>query len=82
MPPLVSKMVGVRIQRGQKVRLETPGGGGYGNALSRDPQAVARDVRLGFVGVESARKDYGVELDADGNPDTEKTRTLRAGAAR
>ncbi len=80
-PPLVSKMVGVQIGRGQRVRLETPGGGGYGKAFSRDPQAVARDVRLGFVGAASARDDYGVELDADGNPDMEKTRTLRAGAA-
>jgi N-methylhydantoinase B len=49
-PPLVSKMVGIRLARGQRVRLETPGGGGYGPAAERDrPRLVARDRRLGYV---------------------------------
>jgi N-methylhydantoinase B len=29
-PPLASKMRGIRLDRGRAVRLETPGGGGYG----------------------------------------------------
>lgn len=48
-PPLVSKMVGIKLHRGQKVRLETPGGGGYGPPAKRDAKAHARDVVLGFV---------------------------------
>ncbi len=48
-PPMVSKMVGIRITRGQRLRLETPGGGGYGDPAKRDPEAVDRDRRLGYV---------------------------------
>ena len=48
-PPMASKVVGVKLVRGQRVRLETPGGGGWGNPASRAPEAIARDVRLGYV---------------------------------
>ena len=48
-PPMASKVVGVKLVRGQRVRLETPGGGGWGDAAARAPEAVARDVRLGYV---------------------------------
>ena len=58
-PALVSKQVGMRLARGDRVRLETPGGGGYGPAAERDREAVARDVRLGYVTPEAARGDYG-----------------------
>lgn len=82
-PPLVSKMVGIRISRGQHLRLETPGGGGYGDPLKRDAHAVALDVAKGFVSRESAAADYGVVLDKDNCVDTEVTerqrRSLRAG---
>ncbi len=47
-PPMVSKMVGIKLKRASAVRLETPGGGGYGPASDRDPDAVARDVRAGL----------------------------------
>ena len=48
-PPLGSKEVGVRLSRGQRIRLESPGGGGRGDPAQRDPAAVARDRRLGYV---------------------------------
>ncbi|MCW3476225.1 hydantoinase B/oxoprolinase family protein [Limobrevibacterium gyesilva] len=48
-PPLASKVVGVRLKRGQHIRLESPGGGGWGDPAGRDPAAVARDKRLGYV---------------------------------
>jgi N-methylhydantoinase B len=57
-PPLVSKVTDVKIRRGQKVRLETPGGGGFGDPRERDPERVARDVRLGYVTAEAAARDY------------------------
>jgi N-methylhydantoinase B len=41
----------------------TGGGGGYGNPMLRDPSAVARDVRNGFVSVLAAERDYGVLID-------------------
>jgi N-methylhydantoinase B len=66
-PPMVSKMVGASIRKGQRVRLETPGGGGYGAASERAPEAVARDVRLGYVSREAARLDYGADVVARRN---------------
>ncbi|MEM0921425.1 MAG: hydantoinase B/oxoprolinase family protein [Pseudomonadota bacterium] len=58
-PPLASKAVGMRLTKGQSVRLETPGGGGYGAAAEREPEAVARDVRLGYLSPEAATEQYG-----------------------
>jgi N-methylhydantoinase B len=60
-PPMASKMIGIHLKRGQKVRLETPGGGGYGPVAERDPETVARDVTKGFVTAEAARDAYGVD---------------------
>ena len=77
-PALVSKITDVRIKPGQKVRLETPGGGGFGDPAARDPARVARDVRLGYVSPEAARRDYKVELTRDGAVDDAATASLRA----
>jgi N-methylhydantoinase B len=48
-PPMLSKMVGIKLKRGERVRLETPGGGGYGDPAERSPDAIARDLALGYV---------------------------------
>ncbi|WP_417418927.1 hydantoinase B/oxoprolinase family protein [Hoeflea sp.] len=77
-PPMASKIVGVHIDRGQKLRLETPGGGGYGHALERNPESVARDLRLGYITAEHAGADYGVVVGSDGSVDEAATRDLRA----
>jgi len=76
-PAMVSKMVGVSIRRGQRLRLETPGGGGYGPPGERDPAAVAGDVRLGYVTPGAARRDYAVVLGPDGSVDRVATARLR-----
>ena len=76
-PALVSKVTDVRIKRGQRIRLETPGGGGFGNPLAREPARVARDVQLGYVSREAAHRDYGVALAQDGSVDQSATATLR-----
>jgi len=80
-PPLVSKATDIHIRQGQKVRLETPGGGGFGEPATRDPREVARDVRLGYVSCGAAERDYKVVLAADGSVDVAATAALRAGAA-
>jgi N-methylhydantoinase B len=77
-PPLVSKITDVRIKRGQKVRLETPGGGGFGDPAARDPDKVARDVRFGYVSRDAARRDYKVVLRDDGSADTAATAKARS----
>ncbi len=48
-PPMASKLHGARLTRGERVRLETPGGGGWGDPARRDPEARARDRALGYV---------------------------------
>ena len=45
---------------GDMVWVRTPGGGGFGDPFRRPPQAVFKDVRLGRVSIEQARKFYGV----------------------
>ena len=77
-PPMASKIVGIHIERGQKLRLETPGGGGYGRAYDRDPASVARELHLGFVSTACAEADYGVVMSTDGLVDDVATRDLRA----
>ena len=58
-PPMASKIVGVSIGQGERVRLESPGGGGWGNPAARPMHAIARDIRLGYVSAEAAARDYG-----------------------
>jgi N-methylhydantoinase B len=77
-PPMASKIVGVHIERSQRLRLETPGGGGYGRALDRNPESVARDLRLGYITAEHTEADFGVVIGPDGSVDDAATRDLRA----
>ncbi|TKT69537.1 hydantoinase B/oxoprolinase family protein [Aquamicrobium sp. LC103] len=58
--------------------IEMPGGGGYGSPLARDPEAVAKDVMLGYVTVEGAREQYKVAFDVSGRLDRDATARLRA----
>ena len=58
-PLLGSKATGIRLQRGQRLRLETPGGGGYGPPAEREPTAIERDLRLGYISSDAAARDYG-----------------------
>ena len=53
-PPMASKMVGITLTRGDRVRLETPGGGGFGNPAQRDEAARQRDRLQGYTTTEAA----------------------------
>src|SRR3984893_2592786 len=55
------------LQEGDIFCLDTPGGGGYGDALSRPAERVLADVREGYVSAEAAERDYRVVLTADKN---------------
>ena len=57
---MVSKITGVNIKKGQRVRLETPGGGGYGDPRERSAEAVRADIANGLVSARAAREIYGV----------------------
>ncbi len=44
---------------GSLVVVEAPGSGGYGPPAERDPDALAEDLRDGYVSAAAARRDYG-----------------------
>ena len=48
-PELVSKITGIKLKKGQRVRLETPGGGGYGKVTERPKSLHENDVAQGYV---------------------------------
>lgn len=58
--------------------LACAGGGGYGDALLRPPEAVAEDIRAGLCSREVARDVYGVALDGAGGVDADATDAARA----
>jgi len=66
------------IPGGDFIRLELPGGGGFGDPATRDADRVALDVADGLITAETARSDYGVALGADGRVDSAATAKLRA----
>jgi N-methylhydantoinase B len=55
-PEHLSKAQDIALQPGDRVRVRTPGGGGYGPPGARDPALVAEDVRLGRYTAEEAKK--------------------------
>lgn len=76
-PEHLSKAQDIPLKPGDRVRVRTPGGGGYGDPLTRDPQSVAEDVRLGRYTSEDANTLFGVHLDQAGTPDLPETAKLR-----
>jgi N-methylhydantoinase B len=76
-PTMTSKAVGIRLKRGHRIRIESPGGGGYGPAVEREPGLVARDVRLELLSRENAELQYGVVLTSAGEVDEAATTATR-----
>jgi N-methylhydantoinase B len=69
------------LKKGDVFRLDTPGGGGHGDALTRAPERVLADVREGVVSPDAAEREYGVVLKRDGGDfvvDAAATQTRRA----
>ena len=50
------------LKEGDVFRLDSPGGGGYGDPLARPAERVLADVREGYLSAEAAARDYGVVL--------------------
>jgi N-methylhydantoinase B len=47
------------VPAGDRVIVSMPGGGGMGAPEERDSEAIRRDIRLGYITEEAARRDYG-----------------------
>jgi N-methylhydantoinase B len=69
------------VHGGDFIRLELPGGGGFGNPARRDPDQVASDVADGLITREMAESDYRVALAGDGTVDRAGTAQSRLAAA-
>lgn len=65
------------VPAGDRLIVEMPGGGGYGEPSTRSPERVAEDVRNGLVSREAAARDYHVALHPDGRVDEGATARLR-----
>ena len=73
--PLPSKVT-TTVESGRVIVTETPGGGGWGDPRTRDPEAVRSDVVEGLVSIERAREVYGVVL-KPGSVDVDLEATTR-----
>jgi N-methylhydantoinase B len=71
-PELLYKTENRPLEAGERVRMATGGGGGYGDPRERPIELVERDVIRGFVSRQSARDDYGVVFDASGKASRRK----------
>ncbi|MGE0714958.1 MAG: hydantoinase B/oxoprolinase family protein [Alphaproteobacteria bacterium] len=74
LPPLSD---GTILRRGDVLRIETGGGGGWGHPFDRPAETVRDDVANGVVGVDAAAAAYGVAI-VDGEIDEAATHRLRA----
>jgi N-methylhydantoinase B len=73
MPPMFVAV----LQPGDVLHHRMPGGGGWGDPFSREPEAVAQDVLDEKISVAAARELYGVVLSRDGAIDAAATDELR-----
>jgi len=82
-PPHLSKEQDIPLKAGDRVRVATPGGGGYGDPFQREPQAVMRDVSLGYYTLQEVAGKFGVAISDDGSKiDLEATARLRRADSR
>jgi N-methylhydantoinase B len=76
-PHDIGKQTVYRAAMDEVIRIWSGGGGGWGDPLTRDPDAVREDVDAGLVSPDRARTVYGVALDED----DKATQALRAAIA-
>jgi len=77
-PEMTSKKVGIHLQKGGSVLLQTPGGGGFGDPLERPVEKVIEDFHMGYISVAHMQEAYGVVLNEQGALDGEATDLRRA----
>ncbi len=73
----IGKIDLLTMDPGDRLKIGTQGGGGYGDPLERPVERVADDVANGFVSVETAAEAYGVVFDSAGSVDRAATETKR-----
>lgn len=68
------------VDKGQVVRFEVSGAGGFGSPRHRSIEAVVEDVREGYVSIDAAREHYGVVIRPDLSVDAATTEHERRAA--
>ena len=78
-PEALPTMISSVMRNGDRLYHRQPGGGGYGDPLTRDPESVFKDLHNEFISAKAAEELYGVVLRRDGEgPDPAQTAKLRA----
>ena len=76
-PEILPGVARMALNSDDVLEVATSGGGGWGDAIEREPDRVASDVRGGLVSVDDARALFGVELDGEGEPHASATAARR-----
>ena len=50
-----------KVPGGSVIDMLTPGSGGFGDPVERDPEAVKRDLEEGYVTPDGVKRDYGLK---------------------
>ncbi len=65
------------VPAGERLILELPGAGGFGDPRTRDPAHVADEVRNAMLSPAAARRHYAVAVSSEGEIDEAETAKLR-----
>ena len=75
--PIPGKVGAFPLLKGDIVRVETSGGGGFGDPTKRDPYSVKQDIALEYISSAQAESRYGIVLNQEGDLDQEASATKR-----
>jgi N-methylhydantoinase B len=62
---VMGKAKNYKLSPGDRVVLETGGGGGWGAPEERETEMIQRDIDRGYISVDAAMADYGIRIEAD-----------------
>jgi len=77
---LIDKLLKVNqfhLDKGDRVKCLTGGGGGYGNPFDRDLENVKRDIIQGYISAKHAEKEYGVIINKQNELDYVRKEEIR-----
>lgn len=80
---LPSKIERLAVSAGDRIGFITAGGGGFGDALSRDMMDVVGDLAMGLITAEDAAGEYGIVVNMESmRLERDASEQLRAGLRR
>ncbi|MCB0114386.1 MAG: hydantoinase B/oxoprolinase family protein, partial [Caldilineaceae bacterium] len=57
---VITRFPPLEFKPGDVIELTMPGGGGFGPVAERETALIQRDLDLGYISLEGARRDYGL----------------------